>query len=68
MNIVFVVVVFAFFDFHLLKNIILFYFLLLVLKGIYHYWTYFYSFQGLNQMEVESPPVLPGNKTNTASA
>ena len=37
-------------DFHLVKNISDF--PLLVLKGIYHYWTYFHVFpRGLNLME-----------------
>ena len=37
-------------DFNLLNN--LFYFPLLVLKGIDHYWKYFFP-RGLNQMEVD---------------
>ena len=37
--------------FHLVKNMFP-YFPLLVLKGIYHYWKYFSSSRGLEQMEV----------------
>ena len=36
-------------SFHLVKNSS--FFPLLVLKEIYHYWNYFYFFQGLKQME-----------------
>ena len=44
--------------FHLVKNIV--YFPLLVLKGIYHYWTYIFFLRGPKQME--DFRVLPSQK------
>ena len=38
-------------NFHLLNNIVFLLFPLLVLKGIYHYWKYWYFSRSLNQME-----------------
>ena len=53
------------FDFHLRKNLC--YSPLLVLQGIYHYWTYFHFFRGPKQVEVDGKPKVSTSGQSTRS-